>query len=288
MTKFTHTILKKAFNVKSIVTVLYFDYSKEYRFAGESHDFWEILYVDKGELSVNTDTFKHKIKSNEMIFHKPKEFHDITASDKSSSALIISFECHSKEMKFFENKIIKTTISEKNLLSNIIKDSKVVFSALNDKPPVYGMQRKVSSPVIEQSILNSLELLLISIYRREKNITQKVSNTLKNEKNLLAIDEISNYLKQNMHRNLSLELIADELCMSVSKLKKQFEKSTKGGLINYLIELKIEKAKELILEEVYNLTEISEQLGFNSLHYFSRRFKKITGKSPTEYKNSVL
>ena len=52
--------------------------------------------------------------------------------------------------------------------------------------------------------------------------------------------------------------------------------------------MKIELAKSYLRENNYNVTQISEILGFSSIHYFSRQFKKKVGMSPIEYSNSVL
>jgi len=52
----------------------------------------------------------------------------------------------------------------------------------------------------------------------------------------------------------------------------------------YFISLKIEEAKRLLSETPMNVTEISQMLGFSSVHYFSRLFKSKTGMTPTEYR----
>ena len=52
--------------------------------------------------------------------------------------------------------------------------------------------------------------------------------------------------------------------------------------------IKIEKAKEYIRENEKNFTQISDELGFTSIHYFSRLFKKKTGMTLTEYRSSVI
>ena len=52
--------------------------------------------------------------------------------------------------------------------------------------------------------------------------------------------------------------------------------------------MKIEKAKEYIRENEMNFTQISDELGFSSIHYFSRLFKKKTGMTLTEYRSSVI
>ena len=52
-------------------------------------------------------------------------------------------------------------------------------------------------------------------------------------------------------------------------------------------EMKIERAKDLLRNQDYNITQISEILGFSSVHYFSRRFKAVVGMSPSEYATSI-
>jgi len=51
--------------------------------------------------------------------------------------------------------------------------------------------------------------------------------------------------------------------------------------------MKIEAAKELIRTGQMNFTQISEKLGYTSIHYFSRQFKKVTGMTPSEYASSI-
>ena len=93
------------------------------------------------------------------------------------------------------------------------------------------------------------------------------------------------FLTENVDKTLTLEDIARGCRMSVSKLKLLFREKYDGGPLSCFIELKIDEAKRLIRKNEMNLSEIANTLGFNSLHYFSRTFKKITGISPSEYKN---
>ena len=59
------------------------------------------------------------------------------------------------------------------------------------------------------------------------------------------------------------------------------------GIIEYFTLLKINGAKEMIRTGHLNFTQISEQLGYSSIHYFSRQFKKSTGMTPSEYALSI-
>ena len=98
-------------DVEEIITVHYFEYRNDFSFEGESHDFWEFLCVDKGEVQVRAGTETYLLKKGEMIFHKPNEFHSVMATGQSAPNLVvISFSCHSEAMRFFENALL--TIGE--------------------------------------------------------------------------------------------------------------------------------------------------------------------------------
>ena len=58
-------------------------------------------------------------------------------------------------------------------------------------------------------------------------------------------------------------------------------------MLDHFSRMKMDAARRLIREGQLNITEISSRLGFSSVHYFSRRFKKLTGMTPTEYARSV-
>lgn len=72
-----------------------------------------------------------------------------------------------------------------------------------------------------------------------------------------------------------------------SQLQKIFKEQCNLGIIEYFSILKINTSKELIRTKHMNFTQIAEQLGYTSIHYFSRQFKKITGMTPSEYASSI-
>ena len=69
--------------------------------------------------------------------------------------------------------------------------------------------------------------------------------------------------------------------------QKLFQKKTSLGVIEYFSRMKINAAKEMIRTGRMNFTQISETLGYTSIHYFSRQFKKIAGMTPSEYASSI-
>ena len=97
---YVKTLLKNELTIKRIVTLHYFEYTRDYIFDGESHDFWEFLVVDKGEVEVMAGSNGYRLKQGEIIFHKPKEFHNVWANGKvAPNLIVIAFECNSEAIR---------------------------------------------------------------------------------------------------------------------------------------------------------------------------------------------
>ena len=81
--------LKQEIVIEKIVTIHYFEYTSDFFFPGELHDFWEFLFVDKGEIDVVADTKSFTLKKGELIFHKPMEFHSLKANGVIAPNLVV-------------------------------------------------------------------------------------------------------------------------------------------------------------------------------------------------------
>ena len=92
---------------------------------------------------------------------------------------------------------------------------------------------------------------------------------------------------QNNPWKISLENIADELSISKNYLCNVFKEETGENTTAYINKLRIEKAKQLLLEKNYKLKEIYSKVGFSNQYYFSKVFKKVSGMTVTEYKNLI-
>ena len=102
-----------------------------------------------------------------------------------------------------------------------------------------------------------------------------------------AAEAIKDYLEQRIDQPLTVEQICRDNMIGRSLLQKLFHDETGGGIMEYFSALKIKAARRLIREGRLNMTQIALHLGFQSVHYFSRRFKQFTGMSPSEYAESV-
>ncbi len=288
---YTLVPLENILSINNIISVHYFEYSKNYIFEGEKHDFWEFVYVDKGEVNVMADDKKYLLKKDEMIFHKPNEWHTVLANKKvAPNLIVVSFDSKDEAMHLLEGKIITANEHIKVKLANIVKYAKEVFSSRLDDPMLKKYIKKSAIPIGSEQLMKlNLEMLLLYVIRN--NIYSLAKNRGENYKtenftsDKVAI--IKNLLQENINDKLTLDDICEKTLMSKSSLQKLFKKETGESIIFYYNKIKIEKAKTLIRESEYNFSQISNILGFSTIHYFSRIFKNITGMTPSQYSSST-
>ncbi|MDD4296714.1 MAG: AraC family transcriptional regulator [Ruminiclostridium sp.] len=285
------TPLKEDLVVRKIVTIHYFEYAKNYVFEGEKHDFWELLYVDKGEVEVMADNLGYKLKQGEMIFHKPNEFHNVWANGVvAPNLIVISFECKSPAISYFDDKIINVGASVSDLLANILREAKNAYSSPLDDPSLKELEKRPERPIgCEQLIRIYLEQMLIQLIRKgnKLSVISKPSLSVKNRSDTDLVLRIVSFLEENVHTYLSFDDVCRFSNLSRTNLKVLFKEKTGLGVMEYFKNLKIDEAKIMIREGEYNFTEIAHRLGYSSIHYFSRHFKKATGMTPSEYAYSV-
>lgn len=82
---YVKTKLQHSIDIDAIITLHYFEYMKNFEFKGESHNFWEFLYVDKGTVAVRADDTWTTLYTGDIIFHSPNEFHAIKSIGKESA-----------------------------------------------------------------------------------------------------------------------------------------------------------------------------------------------------------
>jgi len=98
------------------------------------------------------------------------------------------------------------------------------------------------------------------------------------------IDVVLNYLEKNYYKRVTLEEVAEYINISPFYLSKIFKKCTCINFIDYLTDLKIEKAKELLEYTDIPVINIAMELSFNEPNYFTRVFRKIVGVTPSKYR----
>ena len=283
---------RRSISVSRIVTVLYMEYTPDFVFPGEAHDFWEFAYIDKGSMIFTADGREFLIQGGELVFHKPNEFHRLEARGLSAPNIsVVSFVCTSRAMKYFEDKIFRLSAEERRLLSAVLREGLSAFEPLTARPPVMGMRERTDAPFgARQMTFNLLEQFLLTLSRRTGHGIRRESRSMgpmEEEDYPEEVRQILAFMDDHLEEKLSVRDFAAAFSMSESALKKKFSACVRRGIIDIFNDRKLRRAKQLIRENELNFTEIAELLGFSSVHYFSRLFRQRTGMSPSEYRVSV-
>ena len=280
------------FHIENIITIFYMEFSKNFHYEGEKHDFWEMVYIDKGEMICTADTKRFILKSGEMTFHKPNEFHNLSGDNSvSPNVSILTFECKSRAMKQFEGKIFRLNSEEKNLLSMLFEEGLSCFRMADETNPLLQKLERIDNAPIGSSQMtkNLLEIFLIKLNRNTNTLTKTMRqvDVIDGVDTPHTVKEILDYLKARVYGRVTVRDVADALGKSESSIKQQFARYRDSGIIHYYNYLKIKEAKKLIREGRYNMTQVADLLQFDSPQYFSKCFKSFTNMTPTEYKQSI-
>ena len=251
------------------------------------HDFWELVYADKGDLICSTGENEVLLKEGEVIFHKPGVIHAHRADGRRApNIFIISFECKNEAMRFFEDKRLSVDGSLRRFIFSIIEESKRTFDLPYSDPDLKKM-KLLDSPALggQQMIKNYLELLLISLMRNETEHNRSEAVFLPREKFDERIsDMVIGYMKEHISEKLSVDEVCAIMHYNKSYVFRQFKKTTGSSLMAYFGKMKIQRAKELLRETDLSISAISDSLSFDDPNYFSKTFKKLTGYTPTTYR----
>ena len=268
---FNYKTVSRCICIKSIIMGIDADRDKDFFFPGESHNFWEAVYVSKGEISATADERIYKLKQGMLLFHKPMEFHRLIADGKNSSHLkIISFTAEGELMKRFEHRCFNLSLSEQD-----------AFFEINDyfvKSYIAYRQDPNSFNYLSNMAVTLLESFLLKLNERKEYAPRHISC---NEDIYYKTVQI---MKNNCDKSLSVGDIAKQLNMSVSNLKRVFTLYSDMGIAKYFLNLRIRRAKEL-LNDGLPPCDVAEKLGFKP-NYFYTVFKREVGITPNKYAKS--
>ena len=268
---FNYSNISSSLDISEIYTKFYQEKGTNYNFSGEKHSYWELTYVDKGELLTTIDGVSYHLKQGDLIFYAPMQFHTQSTFEKiSSSYLTINFKMNFNHADLLCNKIFSLKRDSYFIVTRLIEELS------NDN--LYS----------DDLSLCYLKELIIQMLRFDNSHfhskpTTHMQQTYENE----LLNDILLYIDDNIYEKISVSTLCDHFCISTSMLHSLFKKNMNNTAKNYINELKLSKSKELIRNSTHTLSEISEMLGFSSIHYFSKKFKSYFNISPTEYSKSI-
>lgn len=132
----------------------------------------------------------------------------------------------------------------------------------------------------------TFEQLHQTLFNRVHQFFEDVQNTVQENSTIFLIKE---YISQNyMKESLSVKDISTHVFLSTSYVCTFFKNETGQTLNQYLTEFRMKKAKELLMDPRYKITEISSRVGYSDGNYFGKSFKKYSGYSPSEFREKLI
>lgn len=276
------TAMSDVLSVNEIYTVLRPDIALTWPGNGEAHPFPEIFYLSRGRHWLLIDQTEYALTAGQMIIYAPNSYHEAASRrPEDAEASVLTFDASSEILPTLYNRVISLTQKQQQVLNAVIDEGVAYFCGRNPQDTIRGMVLKEGiDPSRLWGLKKQIEFFLIDVYKTDTEQTHVSGKMLRHEADF---ERTVAYLRAHLAEPLTLEQIAAACLMSVSKLKLLFREKVQMGPINYWNLLRIEEAKRLIREGQQNHTQIAEALGFSSLHYFSRLFKKVTGMTPSQY-----
>lgn len=152
---------------------------------------------------------------------------------------------------------------------------------LNDLRKSY-FESRVLSPKQHECVVK-----LLSIFAQHLSMVSNQVVVEKENSELPVITRAKEFIKQRQSEDISLGEVAKAVNTSSFYFCKLFKKATGLNFTNYVSRVRIEKAKNLLLNPNLRVSEIAYEVGFQSLTHFNRVFKKIIGESPSEYRGQL-
>lgn len=258
-------------NIEEILCCYYQVRNSNYFFPGETHNYFELTYIDNGSLTTMVDGEDYHLDKLDLMIYAPGQFHtQETGPNTSCSYLTVMFELNCENSYLLTNRVYHAHKRIYNALTNFIRVS------------------QLDNMYDEDLMICYLKEILVYILQYDFNDDEEVSSSPMQERfeNEL-LNEIIQYINAHIYEQFTIEEICHQFSISRSSLQTLFKKNLKVAPKQYISNIKLNKGKVLIKESTHTVSEISAMLGFTSVHYFSRKFKQEFGITPSDYAKSI-
>lgn len=246
----------------------------------ESHDFPELVYIERGTAPLRVGEKDITLTAGQMLIYAPGTSH---AGGGMIRAVMnnLGFETDTPLPDALCNRVMTLTSAQSRTFLQIIDEGAPLFRHVGPDSDYSGMELCDGATAADlQRLKNRLELFLLDLTEADGTHREKSAHTEEYR-------SICAWIDAHLDTHFTLKDIAAHSNISTSKLKLLFHEQYGGGVSAFITERRIASAKVLIAAGHLNFTEIAERLGFGTVHYFSRVFRRQTGMSPSEYRRTL-
>jgi AraC-like DNA-binding protein len=238
-------------------------------FSAESvYDFFRLVYIRDGIFDFRSSDFTGMVKGECLLLILPEEKHSLMPNfNDSFSFTSVLFSGKLPRLWLEERYISKNTAPLQVPYDN---DIRLLF----DRIILLSREQKT----VDQPLIASCIIRIFAQYYSERN-----SSLLAVKESFDPVDFVTKYCQTNLYTKISMDDICEKLNMNYYQLRAYFNDRTGMSPYQFLIDIKIKKAIELLENTDYPVKTIAYKLAFDSQYYFSRLFKRKTGISPSRW-----
>ena len=250
-----------------------------------SHSILEIAYILSGKGQYLIDGVTYDVKQGDLLVCNPGVMHQSIITNPADPTL--EFVAGISDLHFLNmepNSLRLPDGCPVLTLSNEVKReiSRCCYEIIDENmAPQSGRYYLVQAQMMK---------ILILLYRSvvEKPKDEVVGVTFESYSKSYVVQKIIQYLKANYSQHISLDGIAQNMYLSPVYISKIFKEKTGDSPINYLIQIRLAKAKEMLEENRGSIRAIAAQVGYDDVYHFSTLFKKYYGVSPLYYRKAAI
>ncbi|NLL78222.1 MAG: AraC family transcriptional regulator [Clostridiales bacterium] len=149
----------------------------------------------------------------------------------------------------------------------------------------YGASDYLLKPIVEEELNHAIEQAILSLNPSETFGQDNAQPEHITPEEVVAI--IKDYIENNYCTNIKITMFAEKYFFSIEYLTKLFKSKYGYSIYEYVLKLRMERARELLAKEENKIIDIAQRLGYADNHYFSKAFRNYFGISPTQYRQEL-
>lgn len=250
------------------------------------HEHIQFFYLTEGSALLRCSSKEMHVKADDFIIINSNELHYLKSLSDNLTYYIIRVDLSflfSSQVDSCQTEFMEPLSQNLILFKNIVRNDENVLKCAREIIEEY-FSKKIGFELAVKSYIYKLIVILLRNYV-EKILTEKQFRL--RISNLNRFKSVLTYINENFTKKLTLNELAEMAHISKEHFCRLFKKITGKSAVEYINNLKIQKASALLKESDLNITEIALSCGFQDSNYFSRVYKRIKKVSPLTFRKNI-
>ena len=242
--------------------VFHMERPQNFTFVKSDQDYHTLAMILNGSAQYCMNNASFTVQAGDVVFFRSGTQYDAKVISQAPwEHIVIAFRTQGQADSLPPDGITK--ISHNNRFEELFRQAYSVWSNC-------GLGYKIQTKAIIHQLLFSL-------------MQENISSLLVDNTALQAMKQVSDYMEQNYREKITVETLAERSGYSASHFSRVFNQVYDTSPIQYVNQIRIMHAKNLLRTGQYTMAEIAQECGFSNVYYFSRCFKQITGITPAKW-----